>query len=767
VTLRSVLDAANTGQTVTSGYGILPAPVTLASSTPSQNSYQLITLTWSAPGAQTCTATGGLSGDGWTGTLPASGSLQLTETTGGQVTYGVRCTAGTLIGNATTAVTWTLLPAFANLSVSSPVTAAGNTIQLQWFANTTPCTASGGTAGDGWAGTKANSGTQNVPVLSIGSITYTLTCGSGNRIAMGQQIVTANPPSAAIIADGTQLRYGQPVNLSWTAEGTCTQSGGAAGDGWGGALPGPGSSSQTVTEAAPGTYIYTITCAGGGQQSQASATVVFTNAAPASTLVAKPTSEEIATDPGAPIYDPNLTWTANVRPCTITYTGPGNLQGSVTLQGNFPGGTAFDSQQVAGAFNYVLTCGTGANQVVAGAAINWFTNDPAVTLTVNSTWAVGIPNGVVWNSNVFPCTGSGGVSGDGWAGSKAGPVGSQNVTEAATGTDMFTITCGSGAQVVQAQSTATVIVPTATITASASSLQVGQPLTIRWNATLANCTSSITPGSPGGWGTVLSASGGFQTTENTPGMYTYAVNCQGAQASTQVTFTPGPVQAVSLAAKPASAVVNSPVTLSWSTSNVSTCNAAGGTSGDGWTGSLPTSGSQQVTELTVGAVTYSLVCYGLQGSAQGSTQVTYAPLVPSESATTPAATLSASPTSQTAGQSTTLSWTSKNASACTASGGSGDDGWTGGLALSGSMPITESTPGSYSYSIVCSGAPPAATAKVAVDFTEASSGGGSGGGGGGGGELDPLCSFLLLLALLRRLRSARLDPVGYVMGYLM
>lgn len=753
LTLRAVLDAAGTGQTVASGYGSLPA-VTLTTSAASQNSYQTITLSWNAPGAQSCSATGGMSGDGWSGTLAASGSLQLTETTGGQVSYGVRCTAGTLIGNARTAVSWTLQPAFVNLAVSPPVTAAGNTIQLQWFANTTPCTATGGTAADGWAGAKSNSGTQNVPVLSVGSITYTLSCGSGSQVATGQQTVTANPPSAAISADGTQLRFGQPVNLSWTAEGTCTQSGGATGDGWGGALAGPGSSTQAVTEAAAGTYTYTITCMGGGQQSQASATVVFTNAAAANSLVANPTSEEVFGDPNAPLYNPNLTWTSNVRPCALTYTGPGNVHGSVPLQGNFPGGTAWDSEAIAGVFNYVLNCGTGTNQVLAGAAINWFTNAPAVTLTGGGTWAVGMPNGLAWNSNVFPCTGSGGVSGDGWIGSKAGPVGNQSVTESATGTDTFTISCGSGAQVVQAQTTATVIVPTATITASAGSLQVGQPLTIRWNATLAPCASSITPGSAGGWGTVLGSSGGFQTTENAPGTYTYAVNCQGAQASTQVTFTPGPVQTVSVAAAPTTATVSSPVMLTWSTSNVSTCSAAGGTSGDGWTGSLPTSGSQQVTTITAGIVTYSLVCYGLQGATQGATQVTYTGLVPTEPVTTPAATLSASPTSQVLGQSTTLSWSSTNASACTATGGSGADGWTGSLALSGSMSITESAAGSYNYSIVCSGAPPAATATAAVHFTQASSSGGSaGGGGGGGGELDLLWSLFLSLVVLWRVAT--------------
>jgi hypothetical protein len=65
------------------------------------------------------------------------------------------------------------------------------------------------------------------------------------------------------------------------------------------------------------------------------------------------------------------------------------------------------------------------------------------------------------------------------------------------------------------------------------------------------------------------------------------------------------------------------------------------------------------------------------------------------------------------------------------------------------MSITESAAGSFSYDIVCTGAPPAASAKAAVDFT---SPGVTVNGKGGGGALDPWCIFLLGLLLCRQQR---------------
>jgi len=104
---------------------------------------------------------------------------------------------------------------------------------------------------------------------------------------------------------------------------------------------------------------------------------------------------------------------------------------------------------------------------------------------------------------------------------------------------------------------------------------------------------------------------------------------------------------------------------------------------------------------------------------------------------TPTATLSASPSTVTIGQSYTLSWSSTNAWACMA-GGSGPDGapWSGLLATSGSQVIAAgASAGQLTATLSCSfGNQQSPLARSVVSVTPAGSAGG--GGGGGGGTLD-------------------------------
>ena len=78
----------------------------------------------------------------------------------------------------------------------------------------------------------------------------------------------------------------------------------------------------------------------------------------------------------------------------------------------------------------------------------------------------------------------------------------------------------------------------------------------------------------------------------------------------------------------------------------------------------------------------------------------------------PTVNLSVSPTSITAGQSATLTWSSTQAVSCTASGG-----WSGSEAATGSQAVTPAASGSVTYTLTCTGA---------------ATGGGAYGGGGAG-----------------------------------
>ena len=637
---------------------------------------------------------------------------------------------------------------------------------LQWTANTQPCTASGGISGDGWAGSKPSNGSQSVLLSVLGSFTYTLTCGSGNRTASNQYTITVVPPSVSTINnDANDMLVGQIVNLEFLEGGSCVASGGGAGDGWAGQLA-SGGHTLSITETVAGTYTYTVTCSGAGATAGLSATssvtLTFTSSPPMVSVSASPTSAELYTDPGAAGNDVvNLTWTSNVRPCAVSVVGPGNLPyaGGASGPGILPSMTIGESGSVAGTYTYTVTCGTAQNQAQGNASVTYFTNAPTAVLNVPNVLPLGVPAPVTWESNLYPCNATGGQSGDGWSGGSKAPGGTQTVTEPAAGPVTFDMTCGSGGQIAQAQASASVIVPQVSLTASASTLPVNGALDLTWSSNLGAlglCASTITPGGSS-WGN-LQATGSFQTAESVAGTYTYVINCAGVQAATQVTFTGS---ATTLTASASTAPVTTPVTLTWNSPQATGgCTASGGSPGDGWSGSVVgNSGSQVVTSPSATAVTYSLSCNLPGGQSPAQTQVTYTSVTATEpAAPTPQVTLSTSAPSQVVGNPVTLSWTSQNASTCMASGGSSDDGWSGSsLPLSGNMSITESSAGSFSYEITCTGAPPAANAKAEVDFTDTTvTVTGSSGKSGGGGALDPVWLTLLGLSVYRRSRRGAL-----------
>lgn len=83
-------------------------------------------------------------------------------------------------------------------------------------------------------------------------------------------------------------------------------------------------------------------------------------------------------------------------------------------------------------------------------------------------------------------------------------------------------------------------------------------------------------------------------------------------------------------------------------------------------------------------------------------------------ATTPApnpviVSIGASPTTLTVGESTTLTWSSSNATGCAASGG-----WSGTVALAGSQLVTPTAAGTISYTLTCNGVANSAVVIVSV-----------------------------------------------------
>jgi hypothetical protein len=753
VTLQSVLDAAGTGKLVVDGVGSLPITLTVDQSSPS--TLQTANLSWNAPGAQTCTASGGVGGDGWAGTKAASGTASIADAPGGQVAYTLTCTGPGTKGMATVQVDWIYVAASISLNGPQTPLAIGGTVDLLWSSNVSPCVASGGIAGDGWAGTKStNSGQQNVTASQVGNIRYTLTCGTSPRSASAQTTATVVPISVTMFADSTQVRVGSTVGLNWTSPGfvaNCSSVGGSGTDHWAQQIYQSSPGSGLVVETTAGTYTYGIHCSGGGQTADSNVTVVFTNDAPAISLSAIAPTEQVY--PMLPYQAAtDLLWTANVTGCSIASIGPVGTT-SVGLVGQYPNGTAADAEAIAGLYTYLLQCGG----LQASTTIDWTNPNPTVALTApTTTWAANYAYTVSWSSNTTPCTQTGGVSGDGWAVAPPGVVGQNTVAESQPGNYTFILTCGTGVSMSQAQLNVNVPTPAVSISADKSSVTVGEVVTLTWNSTIATCTSVDASGGVNWGGSNLTPSSYLPILEAAPGTYIYSITCgtgnQTVRASTTVTVeAPTPT---TLSASTTSAVVNTPVTLTWNSSGAYPCTATFGNGGDGWTGTLNASGTATVTAANTGTLTYGINC----GNDTAETQVAYvAPNATLSLAPTPTATLTSNESTQVSGQSITLTWSSKNATACTASGGTSGDGWTGTLAPSGSMQVVESNAVDATYLITCTGAPPAASAQAIVKYQAASgtgtaSGGTTSGKSGGGGAFDAVTLLLLCVPLLIRLK---------------
>ena len=239
-------------------------------------------------------------------------------------------------------------------------------------------------------------------------------------------------------------------------------------------------------------------------------------------------------------------------------------------------------------------------------------------------------------------------------------------------------------------------------TVSADEIMQGESTTISWTTIGATmCTPS---GGAGDWAAteISLPDGNAQIQINESGDFTFTLTCIGiiggqAFGNTTVSASPVPAEITSFVASPDAIAEGDSTTLSWTTNFATSCTPTNG-AGD-WAAKnidLP-SGDTQVDIPDSGDYTFTLTCSGDVGD----------PAVSEDSVTvSPAAVItsfSASSNSIAEGETTTLSWTTENASSCTASGGAG--GWSGqniGLP-GGSTPITIASVGEYTFTLTCDG----------------------------------------------------------------
>jgi PKD repeat protein len=152
---------------------------------------------------------------------------------------------------------------------------------------------------------------------------------------------------------------------------------------------------------------------------------------------------------------------------------------------------------------------------------------------------------------------------------------------------------------------------------------------------------------------------------------------------------------VAFSAAPSAVAAGQSATLTWSSTNATSCSAS-----EGWSGTRSTSGSQAVTPTAT--TTYILTCMGIGGVAAASVLVTMTTLVPAVS-------LSASPASIASGASSMLTWSSTDAGSCTASGG-----WSGTKATSGTLAVSPTSTTTYGLSCTGSGGTGSQSTTVTV-----------------------------------------------------
>jgi Bacterial Ig-like domain (group 3)/Beta-propeller repeat len=212
-------------------------------------------------------------------------------------------------------------------------------------------------------------------------------------------------------------------------------------------------------------------------------------------------------------------------------------------------------------------------------------------------------------------------------------------------------------------------VPTGTVTFKDGSTTLGS-MTLNGTGVAVFSTSTLAAGAH----SITAAYGGD------------AANTASTSTATSVTVNALPAPTVTIAVAPTSIVLGTSATLTWSSTNASACTAS-----NGWTGSEAVTGTQSVTPSAAGSVSYVLTCTGSGGSGNATAMLTV-------TSPAPTVTIAVSPTSITVGQSATLTWSSTNATSCTASGA-----WSGSEATSGTMSASPTTAATDSYVLACTG----------------------------------------------------------------
>jgi hypothetical protein len=589
-----------------------------------------------------CVGSGGAPGDGWAGPKSQSGPFDVLMTEIGSHTYTLTCTAGSRV--ATSSLTITTTPPYAYLSSYGLMDnlRVGQTMTMFW-AGVPNCVRSGGSPGDGWADpTPMNipqntDATRDVVVTVPGTYTFTITCSGGGQSAAASITrtfndlapyvnVVATPDSSSVgyfWSNGVFRQAGTPAQISWTSNLPNCQvhyagPGGIAGDlNYWQQLFNVGSLFDT--REVIGQYTYSVSCMGSGQVAVGTATIDWTTPQQSIRVWVPPT---IVLNQGFPVM-----WESNVQPCTGAMGIPGDgwagakPAASGTSSAIAPVGTP------PGTYTFRIECG--------GVAAETTTTVPEPTVSVVSNVArlqVGFAATVDWSATVGPCVLTSDPYNQSWTGSQYAS-GRAFIGVSNPGPITLTATCGPANAQISA-STQVIFDPSPvlnwSLTASKSTANINELVTLTWNSTSDYCSASADT-TVNDWNGGLSGAGTAQVSRPIPGTVTYRLSCNNiGMREVQITFigpsdTPNPFlpPLVAMTASHTQRLVGESVTLTWSSIRASECFASGGQTGDGWTGALSLSSTQTVTETIPGHYNYSVMCFGAPPAGQAMVTVQF------------------------------------------------------------------------------------------------------------------------------------------------
>lgn len=231
------------------------------------------------------------------------------------------------------------------------------------------------------------------------------------------------------------------------------------------------------------------------------------------------------------------------------------------------------------------------------------------------------------------------------------------------------------------------VVPTASIVASPATVAPGSSAMLSWTTAYA---STVTIDNGVG---VVAASGSMAVSPSATTEYTLtATSVNGTATSVATVTVKASPPTAKLTAAPTTIKLGNSATLTWSTTNATSVSI------DNGIGTVAASGSTTVSPNTT--TTYTLTATGSSGTATATATVTVQSSMPS-------ATLSASPSTLTAGQSSTLTWTTTNATTVSIDQGIGT--------VSSSGTTVVSPTNTTQYTLTATG--PAGTTAVSTTVT--------------------------------------------------